>query len=131
MSFPDGQFIIRNRENGRVLDDKDSSPDAGNPIIDFNYKPTNNDNQRWTCQDRRLVNVRSNLYLTFKNLQPESTATQEGYCGDGQQFQYDPNHGTISLVNHNDRVVGAWDQDVKIVTPDPGDPARRWDIQRV
>ncbi|KAK8142818.1 hypothetical protein G3M48_008196 [Beauveria asiatica] len=126
MSFPNGEFIIRNRENQRVLDDKDMSPDAGNPIIDYNYKPANNSNQRWTCRDNRLVNVHSNLYLTFKNLEPESTATQEGYRGEGQQFKY--KEGIISLMNDDNRVVGAWDYDVKIVKPDPHDKARRWDL---
>lgn len=130
MPFPDGQFIIRNRENHRVLDDKDSSPDAGAPIIDYNYNLSpDNSNQRWTFRDGRLINVHSNLYLSFKKLEPETTATQEGYQGEGQQFQY--NEGIISLVNHNDRVVGAWDYDVKIVKPDPYDNARRWDLQPV
>ncbi|KAM3510182.1 hypothetical protein MY11210_006011 [Beauveria gryllotalpidicola] len=130
MAFPDGKFIIRNRENQRVLDDKDMSPDAGNPIVDYKYKSSgDNSNQHWTCRDGRLVNVYSNLYLTFRNLEPESTATQEGYMGEGQQFKY--NQGIISVVNHDDRVVGAWDYDVKIVKPDPYDKARRWDLERI
>ncbi|KAM3549832.1 hypothetical protein ARSEF4850_008639 [Beauveria asiatica] len=127
MSFPGGQFIVRNRANHRVLDDSDRSTRPGTSIIDYDFN--NHDNQRWTFKNGRLYNVHSNLILTFKDLRPESLATQEQYNDhyEGQKFQY--KDGIISVVGHDDRVVGAWDRDVKIVRPGPHDNARRWDFR--
>ncbi|KAM3440028.1 hypothetical protein NHJ13734_003463 [Beauveria thailandica] len=129
MSFPDGEFIIRNRASQRVLDDANMSTQPGNSIIAYDYRQ-DADNQRWFFEDGHLYNVNSNLLLTFNDLTPESTPTQEvDNGGDGQRFEY--NDGIISLANNSDLVVGAWDADVKIVTPDVFDPARRWDFSNV
>ncbi|KAM3537663.1 hypothetical protein ARSEF1564_009408 [Beauveria bassiana] len=130
MPFPGGQFIIRNRANHRVLDDKDMSTRPGTSVVDYDYKEHgDNSNQHWVFENGRLRNAHSRLYLTFKDLRPESLATQEPPSNnwEGQKFEY--KDGTLSVVDHNDRVVGAWDQDVKIVRPDPYDNARRWDFR--
>ncbi|OAA35897.1 conidial wall protein [Beauveria brongniartii RCEF 3172] len=126
MPFPGGQFIVRNRANHRVLDDSDMSTRPGTAVIDYDFN--NHANQRWMFKNGRLYNVHSNLILTFKDLRPESLATQEEYHDnwEGQKFEY--RDGIMSVVGHDDRVVGAWDRDVKIVRPDPHDNARRWDF---
>ncbi|KAM3552889.1 hypothetical protein MY1884_006966 [Beauveria asiatica] len=99
MSFPGGEFIIRNRASQRVLDDANMSTQPGNSIIAYDYRQ-DADNQRWFFEDGHLYNVHSNLLLTFNDLTPESTPTQEvDNGGDDQRFEY--NDDIISLTKHS------------------------------
>ncbi|OAA45318.1 Ricin B-related lectin [Beauveria brongniartii RCEF 3172] len=128
MTFPDGEFILRNRASGRVMDAAYMSADPGSAVIVYDYKgDDDNSNQLWRFENGQLINKYSGLAITFNDLTPESTATQEEpHGGEGQRFDYD--EGYICLADNRDMVVGAWDSDVKIVYRDDGDDARRWDF---
>ncbi|KAM3525709.1 hypothetical protein MY4038_007174 [Beauveria bassiana] len=128
MSFPDGEFILRNRASGRVMDAAYMSTDPGSAVIVYDYKgDDDNSNQLWRFENGHLINKYSGYALTFNDLTPESTATQEdANGGEGQRFEY--HDGYICLADYHDLVIGAWDSDVKIVNRDDGDDARRWDF---
>ncbi|KAM3516091.1 hypothetical protein MY11210_000373 [Beauveria gryllotalpidicola] len=128
MTFPEGDFVIRNRASNRVLDAAYMSTETGSAIIVYDYKgDEDNSNQLWRFENGQLINRYSGYALTFNDLTPESTPTQEEpNGGEGQRFEY--YDGVISLADNRDLVVGAWDSDVKIVYRDDGDDARRWDF---
>ncbi|ATY66967.1 Ricin B-related lectin [Cordyceps militaris CM01] len=128
MTFPEGEFPIRNRASGRVLDVQYASTDSGTSVIAWEFKgDEDSSNQRWRFEDNHLINVNSGLALTFNCLDPESLATQEERNGsEGQRFEYED--GTIRLADRDDLVVGEWEGDVKIVVRDENDNARRWDF---
>ncbi|KAJ4145840.1 hypothetical protein LMH87_004672 [Akanthomyces muscarius] len=128
MSFPEGEFTIRNRASGRVLDVAYMSTEAGGSIIAWEFKgDDDNTNQRWKLDDGHLINIHSGLALSFNDISHEAGATQEdANGGEGQLFEY--NDGIISLASNGDFVVGEWDGDVKLVNRDDYDDARRWDF---
>ncbi|KAM3558523.1 hypothetical protein ARSEF4850_004560 [Beauveria asiatica] len=128
MSFPDGDFILRNRASGRVLDAANMSTDPGSAVIVYDRKDDDdNTNQLWRFENCQLINRYSGLAITFNDLASESTATQEEpNGGEGQRFDYDG--GYICLADNRDMCIGAWDSDVKLVHRDDYDNARLWDL---
>ncbi|TQV92204.1 Ricin B-related lectin [Cordyceps javanica] len=128
MTFPDGEFLIRNRASGRCLDVAYMSTEAGGSVIAWEAKSDDEDasNQRWRFEDGQLINCHSGLALCFNQIEGESGATQEERNGsDGQIFEY--SDGIIRLASHPEFVVGEWEGDVKIAHDDESDPARRWE----
>lgn len=128
MSFPEGEFIIRNRASGRVLDVAYMSTEAGGQIIAYEFKgDEDNTNQRWKLDGDHLINIHSGLALTFNDISDETLSTQEEANGnEGQRFAY--HDGIISLIDNPDFIVGEWNGDVKLVHRDDYDDARRWDF---
>ncbi|OAA71642.1 Ricin B-related lectin [Cordyceps fumosorosea ARSEF 2679] len=128
MSFPEGDFVLKNRAHCPVgLDVEASSTEDGARVLGWELRGEDNDNQRWRYQDGQLINVNSGKALTFTDLTPESLATQEEPTGaEGQRFQWID--GLIVLADNHDLCVGEWDGDVKIVPRDDNDDARRWDF---
>ncbi len=64
----DGDFLkITNRKTGKVLDVFEDSKDEGAPIIQYDEKGDDNDNQRWswvgTGAEKKLKSKSSNLVL--------------------------------------------------------------------
>ncbi|MFI9508213.1 RICIN domain-containing protein [Nocardia sp. NPDC052566] len=68
MTFPEGEFFIQNVFSGLVLDVKDGSVEEGAPIILWERKESDNDNQLWRYENGFLINRKSGRCLTVKGV---------------------------------------------------------------
>lgn len=81
-----GFFKLTNRKTGKVLDVNENSTDEDAPIIQWDEKGDDNDNQRWSWvgdgADRRIKSKSSNLALDVdgdgKVVQKKASDTSKG-----------------------------------------------------
>ncbi|KAG0308846.1 hypothetical protein BGZ97_013242 [Linnemannia gamsii] len=136
MSFPDGHFQIKLRDEDLVLDVKEGSVDSGAEIIVwFSRKgEESSDNQKWFYKDGQIKNVKSGLALTAGGFNAGVRVAQfPGESSDAQRYDY--YDYTISAKEDDGLVIGVDSKHegstVSLVRRDNDDFKQMWEFVRL
>jgi hypothetical protein len=141
MTFPEGYFFIRSVFSGKVLDVKDGSTADGAPVILWDRKPADHDNQLWKYDDGFIVNKKSGLCLEVKgagtggNIKPGSIIAQSERRGQPDNinqlwaYNYDylqPYDPKVCLSIKGDNFKPGTEAIVDILDDFPNNPKQQW-----
>ena len=133
MSFPNGPFQIKLRDQDVVLDVKLGTVDPGAEVIIWHNRRDEDDNanQKWVYEDGQIKNLKSGLALTASRFSPGSIfAQQVSERNDTQRYEYDDY--TISANEDEDLVIGVTSTSegsaVSLVPRDNDDFKQMWEF---